>query len=147
MFSKVNVTKAVLLKFYQPVFKQAHKGTQGHALIIGGSYGKMGSVVLASKGALRSGCGLVTAFIPKCGYDILQISIPEVMVVTNSNTDNINSVHYDINPNAIGIGMGMGQEPATQKAFYEFLSATLQPLVLDADALNILSSNKDWISL
>lgn len=147
MFSTVTITKELLLKSYRPVAKEAHKGTQGHALLIGGSYGKMGSIYLSCKAALRSGCGLVTTFIPKCGYDIVQISIPEAMVITDSNNENITSVHYDINPNAIGIGMGMGQEAATQKAFYEFLSATLQPLVVDADALNMLSKNKEWISL
>jgi len=63
-------------KIYRPIDKFTHKGIQGHALIVGGSYGKMGSVVLASKACLKTGCGLVTAFIPKCGYEILQISIP-----------------------------------------------------------------------
>lgn len=147
MFTTVKITKELVLGFYKPVAKDTHKGAQGHALLIGGSYGKIGSVCLASKAALRSGCGLVTAFIPKCGYDIVQVSAPEAMVVSDSNNQIITAIHYDMLPNAIGIGMGMGQELSTQSAFHDFLTATLQPLVVDADALNILSKNKEWISL
>ncbi|NOQ91590.1 MAG: NAD(P)H-hydrate epimerase, partial [Flavobacteriaceae bacterium] len=65
---------------YKPRNKFSHKGTFGHSLIIGGSFGKIGAVVLASKSALKIGSGLVSAYIPKCGYNILQTSNPEVMV-------------------------------------------------------------------
>lgn len=147
MFSAIKITRELVLKSYKPIAKEAHKGTQGHALLIGGSYGKIGSICLSSKAALKSGCGLVTSFIPKCGYEIVQTSIPEAMVIVDTEEATITNIHYDIMPNAIGIGMGMGLESTTQKAFYEFLSATLQPLVVDADALNMLSKNKEWISL
>ena len=141
------VTSELISEIYQPIAIDTHKGTQGHALLIGGSYGKMGSVCLSSKAALKSGCGLVTALIPKCGYDIVQIAIPEAMVITNKEKKTIKKIDFQIKPDAIGIGMGLGHEVATQHAFHQFLINNKLPLVIDADALNILSLNKDWISL
>jgi ADP-dependent NAD(P)H-hydrate dehydratase len=132
---------------YQPIAPDTHKGRQGHALLIGGSYGKMGSVCLSSAAAIKSGCGLVTAFIPKCGYEIVQIAIPEVMVVTDRSEEFIATIGYDFVPHAIGIGMGMGQQQETHDAFHDFLVKTSTHLVVDADALNILSTHKDWLSL
>ena len=136
-----------ILKRYIPIDNSTHKGIQGHALLIGGSYGKIGAVCLSSKAALKTGCGLVTAFIPKCGYEIVQISIPEVMVLTDVQEKIISNITFDIVPQAIGIGPGIGQEHATQNALHEFFKANKTPLVIDADALNILSQNKSWLSL
>ncbi|MBC7747845.1 MAG: NAD(P)H-hydrate dehydratase [Methylotenera sp.] len=136
-----------ILKRYKCIDKQTHKGIQGHALLIGGSYGKIGSVCLSSKAALKTGCGLVTAFVPKCGYEIVQISIPEVMVLTDVQEKFISNITFDIIPQAIGIGPGIGQELYTQKALHDFLKINTAPLVMDADALNILSLNKSWLSL
>ncbi|MFE3847685.1 NAD(P)H-hydrate dehydratase [Flavobacterium sp. LB3P45] len=143
----IYIDKNEILKCYKPIDKHTHKGIQGHALLIGGSYGKIGAACLSSKAALKTGCGLVTAFIPKCGYEILQISIPEVMVLTDVQEKFISNITFDIVPQAIGIGPGVGQEQATQITFHEFLKTTKVPLVIDADALNILSQNKSWLSL
>jgi ADP-dependent NAD(P)H-hydrate dehydratase len=143
----IYIDKNEILKRYKPINKHTHKGIQGHALLIGGSYGKMGAACLSSKAALKTGCGLVTAFIPKCGYEIVQISIPEVMVLTDAQEKIISKITFDIMPQAIGIGPGIGQELATQKALYEFLKTNKVPLVIDADALNILSQNESWLSL
>lgn len=131
---------------YKSVAHNAHKGTQGHALIIGGSYGKIGAVCLSAKAALKSGCGLVTVYMPKCGYTVLQTSFPEAMVLTDGE-EYITQISFDFQPKAIGIGMGLGQHQDTQKALYEFLKIVSVPLVIDADALNILSYNKEWLKL
>lgn len=131
---------------YRPVPHYAHKGTQGHALIIGGSYGKIGSVMLSAKAALKSGCGLVTAYIPECGYTVLQTGFPEAMVLTGGDKY-IEDITFNLQPKAIGIGMGIGQEPMTQQAVFEFLKRQQVPLVIDADALNILSYNKEWLTI
>ncbi|TDW52263.1 hydroxyethylthiazole kinase-like uncharacterized protein yjeF [Flavobacterium sp. 270] len=147
MKSPYLITKEEILKFYKPINPQAHKGTQGHAVIIAGSYGKIGAAVLASKSCIKSGCGLVTAFVPKCGYQILQISIPEVMVITDENANSITNINIPLQPQAIGIGPGIGKELATQKALFEFLRINKSPLVLDADALNIISENISWLEL
>lgn len=141
------ITKEEILKFYKPINPHTHKGLQGHAVIIAGSYGKIGAAVLASKSCLKSGCGLVTTFTPKCGYQILQISIPEAMVVTDENANFITNIHFPIQPQAIAIGPGIGKELGTQKALFEFLRINKAPLVLDADALNILAENQSWLSL
>lgn len=141
------ITKSEILKRYKPIDSKAHKGTQGHALIIAGSYGKMGAAVLASMACLKSGCGLVTAFVPKCGYEILQISNPEVMTLTDVQEKFISIITFDIKPQSIAVGPGLGQETETQKAVLDFLKSNSVPLVIDADALNILSINKEWLAL
>lgn len=139
------ITKTEILKRYKPIENAAHKGTQGHAVIIGGSYGKMGSVCLASKASLMSGCGLVTSYIPKCGYNILQTFLPEAMVITDANENSISKIRIGFTPDAIGIGVGMGQDRQTKRALYQFLKSNRSPLVIDADALNILSLNREWL--
>lgn len=132
---------------YKPREKFSHKGTFGHSLIIAGSYGKIGAAVLSAEAALRSGSGLVTAFIPKCGYDIMQTSVPEVMCITDNSVDIITET-TDLSPyNAMGIGPGIGKDPKTSNSLYKFLTSDLlgKNLVLDADALNILAENPDFL--
>ena len=143
----ITISKEFIHTLYQPMAIDTHKGLQGHVLLIGGSYGKMGSVCLSSKAALKSGCGLVTSFVPKCGYAMVQITIPEAMVLTDSNETIISNIQLEFEPNAVGIGMGMGQDLLTEKAFYNFIINNKSSLVIDADGLNILSKNKNWLSL
>lgn len=134
-------------KRYKPISKFSHKGTQGHVLLIGGCFGKIGAMVLASQAALRSGCGLATVYAPKCGYEILQTASPEVMVITDENYHKITKIDFDFQPKAIGIGMGIGQEYETANAFHSFLKTNTIPLIIDADALNILSEHQEWLKL
>jgi hydroxyethylthiazole kinase-like uncharacterized protein yjeF len=147
MKNPIHIHKKEILKRYKPIDAHTHKGIQGHALLIGGSYGKIGAMVLSSKACLKTGCGLVTVFIPRCGYEILQTANPEVMVLTDVQEKYISKIEFDFMPNAIGIGPGIGQELETQNALLEFLTNDKTPLVIDADALNILSQNAAWISL
>ena len=147
MMTPVSIEKNEILKYYKPIAVDTHKGIQGHALIIGGSYGKIGAVCLSSKAALKAGCGLVTAYIPKCGYQIVQIAIPEVMVLTDVKKKYISNISFEFQPDAIGIGPGIGQDEVTQKVFLKFLKTNETPLVIDADGLNILSQNKSWFLL
>ncbi|APQ16274.1 bifunctional ADP-dependent NAD(P)H-hydrate dehydratase/NAD(P)H-hydrate epimerase [Maribacter hydrothermalis] len=136
------IGKNEVLMLYRPREKYAHKGTYGHSLIIGGSYGKIGAVCLTAKAALKVGSGLVTAFVPKIGYTILQTALPEIMVLTDSENEVLTSMQFELVPNVIGIGIGMGTSEKTITAFTKFLSSNKQPLVIDADALNIISNNK-----
>jgi hydroxyethylthiazole kinase-like uncharacterized protein yjeF len=147
MISITLIDQYQIAKRYQPILSTTHKGIQGHALLVGGSYGKMGSVCLSSKAAIKSGCGLVTTFVPQCGYDIVQIAIPEVMVLTDVQSHCISAIHFDIVPDAIGIGPGLGQNPSTQQGLYDFLKSNTSHLVIDADALNILALHPDWLDL
>ncbi|MBC7383537.1 MAG: NAD(P)H-hydrate dehydratase [Bacteroidia bacterium] len=114
----------------------AHKGTKGHVLLIGGSYGKMGAALLASKAALRAGCGMVTAFIPKVGYTIFQTALPEVMVQTNEAVCELRDFTITGNFDAIGVGPGMGTHPSTVLAFGKWLNQIKTLLLIDADGLN-----------
>ncbi|MBK5195116.1 MAG: NAD(P)H-hydrate dehydratase [Proteiniphilum sp.] len=130
----------------KPLGRFAHKGTEGHALIIGGSLGKIGSVCLASKAALKTGCGLVTAYLPKCGMPVIQSFLPEAMAVEDNHPERISYIGYDLLPDAIGIGIGMGQQAETEDAFHYFLKNNKAPLVIDADGLNLLAKHPKWLA-
>lgn len=137
------LTKELISKHYRSREKFGHKGSYGHSVIIGGSYGKIGSIILASKAAFRMGAGLVTTFIPKCGYEILQISIPEAMVITDENEEMLSKIELDFIPDSVAIGMGMGTSKKTSEAFGKFLQSSKKPMIIDADGLNCLSENPE----
>ena len=133
----------IIRKIYKPRNRFSHKGDFGHALLIAGSYGKMGAAVLSAKACLRSGAGLLTCHIPKCGHDVLQTTIPEAMLLTDFNSSFITNIEEDVsNFDAIGIGPGLGTAPETRKILKEILKKHTKPLVLDADALNCLAMEK-----
>ncbi len=121
----------------------AHKGTFGHAYLVAGSYGKMGAAILASKACLKMGCGLVTTHIPSCGYEILQISIPEAMASIDEEQKCIATIPNSDKYSAVGIGPGIGTDEITAQALLNFFKENYKPLVLDADALNILSTHEE----
>lgn len=126
--------------------KFSHKGTYGHALIMAGSYGKMGACVLAAKSCLRTGAGLVTAHIPKKGYDIIQTAVPECMVLLDNDKEIQANLPELSAYSAVAVGPGIGMADQTQKLLKLLIQQSVQPLVLDADALNILAENKTWLS-
>lgn len=136
------IGKNEVLSYYIPREKYSHKGTYGHSLIIGGSHGKIGAVHLSAKASLYAGSGLVTMYVPQCGYVPLQTNFPEAMVITDANENCISKIKFHIKPTVIGIGMGIGEGTKTVRAFTDFLNDNQTPLVIDADALNILSKNK-----
>lgn len=141
------ISKPEAKALYKPRNKFSHKGTYGHALIIGGSYGKMGSVSLTTTAALRAGAGLVTVYAPKCGYEILQTLIPEAMVLTDPHEEIITSIEYEFDPDVIGFGVGVGTREETVEGFKNLLKKYKNPIVIDADGLNILSKNKALLDL
>lgn len=127
--------------------KFSHKGNYGHALVVSGSYGKMGAAVLASRAALRSGPGLLTVHIPKCGYAIIQTSVPEAMVSIDDHEAFLTSKLTFDNYSTIGIGPGLGMAAETVKAFGAILQNFRRPMVIDADGLNILAENRELLHL
>ena len=141
------IGKHEVLPLYRPREKFAHKGQFGHALIIGGSYGKMGAVTLASRATLAAGAGLVSAYIPKCGYNVLQSSFPEAMVITDANEELITKINFKIEPTVISFGVGVGTDTKTVNAFSAFLKTNKTLLVIDADGINILSKKKALLKL
>ncbi len=141
------ISKPQAKALYKPRQRFTHKGTYGHALIVGGSYGKIGSVCLTATGALRAGAGLVTIYVPKCGYEILQTSLPEAMVITDPHLEILTNIEYDFDPDVIGFGVGVGTGEETVTAMRSLLKKNKKPMVIDADGLNILSKNADLLSL
>jgi len=124
----------------------AHKGDFGHALLIAGSYGKMGACVLAARAALRSGLGLLTAHVPSKGYEIIQTAVPEAMVSIDKNAKMFSNLPKLNKYNAVGIGPGLGVHKASHDAFLKLLKNN-SPLVIDADGLNSIAKNPEWIKL
>jgi len=123
----------------------SHKGDYGHACIIAGSYGMMGAAVLSSKACLRSGVGKLTCFIPGIGYDIMQTSIPEAMVKvcgkkSIKEVDDLNK--FDV----VGIGPGIGIYKSHCLLLKKIFSEYKKPIVIDADALNVISENKKLLN-
>lgn len=133
---------------YRPRNRFAHKGMLGHAALISGSYGKMGAAVLAAGACLRSGAGLLTLHIPACGYEILQSRVPEAMLVTDPDSKYLTQAPADLTKyDAIGVGPGIGTDDATKMMLHAILHHYRGPMVLDADALNIIAGQKDLMSL
>ena len=130
----------------KPRKRFAHKGTFGHALLIAGSYGMAGASILSARACLRSGVGLLTVHVPIHNHDLLQTTVPEAIVQTDIHD------HYFAEPvdtdryQAIAIGPGLGQEEDTALAMMEQIQGCPVPLVLDADAINIFGTHRNWLS-
>ena len=126
--------------------KFSHKGTYGHALLIAGSFGKMGAAILASQACLRSGVGLLHTHVPKAGVNILQAASPETMISIDAEGNYFSQVPDIGLYNVIGIGPGLGMKQQSQLAMKSLIQNSPSPMVIDADALNILSENPTWLA-
>ena len=124
--------------------KFAHKGHFGHAYLMAGSYGKAGAAVLAARAAMRSGAGLLTVKIPNAAYEVLQTAVPEAMCVADDHPHIVSGVAKLEGFNAVGAGPGLGTHDQTARALKLLIQNTGVPMVLDADALNILAENLTW---
>ncbi|GAA4271667.1 NAD(P)H-hydrate dehydratase [Aquimarina gracilis] len=138
------IGKNEVLPLYRSRHKYSHKGTFGHCVLVGGSYGKIGSVVLATRAALKIGAGLATAYIPECGYNVLQSTVPEAMVIADDD-DELSEIKIDFEPSSVGIGIGLGTNSKTIKAFAGFLKGNKAPIVIDADGINILAKHPEFL--
>ena len=123
----------------------AHKGTMGHALVIAGSYGMAGAAVLATKACLRAGAGKVTVRTPRRNNDILQISVPEAIIDIDRDELYFNETVDTEDMDAVCIGPGLRQQENTAIAVISQIRRTQCPLVLDADALNVLANHRAWL--
>lgn len=128
--------------------RHSHKGNYGHALLIAGSKGKMGAAVLAGKACLHSGVGLLSVMPPSCGTIILQTALPEAMVSENEGIDYLqkHSIAFE-NYTSIGIGPGLEQQKETLQLLRAVLENANQPLVIDADGLNLLGANRELLEI
>ena len=139
--------KSKALSLYKPRDPFANKGNFGHALLLAGSYGKMGAAVLAAKACLSAGVGLLTSYFPSCGYEIMQSSVPEAMAMVDDNEFHLTVT--PLNPDmyqAAGLGPGIGTDDETAQMVKNFIKDFHHPLVLDADAINIISKSPELLS-
>lgn len=135
------ITEQLFYCKIKPRQRFSHKGTYGHGLLIAGSKGKMGAAILSSRAALRSGIGLLTAHVPGCGNDIIQISVPEAMCTLDKDADKITQLPPSLdNYTAIAIGPGLGQGEHLNTILTSLFNKINVPLILDADALNTIAS-------
>lgn len=135
--------------------RYSNKGTFGHALIMAGSYGKLGAAILAARACLRSGVGLLTVHVPKCGYGIIQEAVPEAMCEPDGNQFVLTGVvDRGLSPSegkapseytTVGIGPGIGKAFETLDMLKTVLPTLKKPMVIDADALNLLSENRELL--
>lgn len=117
----------------------ANKSDFGSPLLIAGSYGMMGAAVMAATGALRSGAGKVTVYSPRCGFNILQTAVPEAMFRPDKNDIVVSDMLVARDYDAVGIGPGLGTAEMTSQALETLFKQYRRPLVVDADALNIIA--------
>ncbi|WP_420147061.1 NAD(P)H-hydrate dehydratase [Spirosoma sp.] len=131
--------------------RYSNKGTFGHALLLVGSHGKMGAAVLAARACLRSGVGLLTVQVPRCGYSILQMAVPEAMCLPDGHQNVLTGSSEIEGPSpsdysTVGIGPGIGKAPETLSMLKALLPKLKKPIVIDADALNLLSENRELLN-
>jgi hydroxyethylthiazole kinase-like uncharacterized protein yjeF len=131
------LTQDIVKELIKPREASSHKGTYGHALLVAGNIGRMGASVIASRACLRSGTGLLTVNVPKSERLILQSAIPEAMLIFRE------KLNHDLSAfSSLGIGCGVGTGQESVDLLIHILAHFKKPILLDADALNIISANK-----
>ena len=135
-----------LIQHIKPRPVHSHKGNYGHALIAGGSMGKMGAIVLALKACVTSGAGKTTAFIPASSLSIVQTAIPEAMALISDDDDCLGGTINTEWASAICFGPGAGTSTRTAQVLKLIIQQATVPLLIDADGLNILAENPTWLS-
>ncbi len=146
--SPFQITEPEDLRFFLKGRKKFdHKGKFGHSFLIAGGYGKIGAAILAGKACLRAGTGLLTIHVPRLGYEVVQTSLPEAMVSIDSYDKLISKIPSIELYTAVGIGPGIGKTGPTMQALRSLLLRSSNPLVIDADAINIIAENRELIDL
>lgn len=143
------LTTSSVAEILRPLQPFANKGTFGHGLLIAGSAGMPGAAILAATAALRGGIGKVTVHTASLATQHLPARLPEAILHPDANEHHISELdwstaHKDIN--AIAIGPGIGTHRQTVTLLKNMLDEIHSPVILDADALNILSENKTWLA-
>ena len=141
-FTTEDVVKPIIRKRT----KFSHKGTYGHALLVAGSSGKTGAALLAAEACMRTGVGLLTAHLPKDALLPMQVYLPEAMTSIDKSNTHCTEINDIIPYTAIGVGPGLGKNGETVTLLKKIIQEATQPLVLDADALNIIADNPTWLS-
>lgn len=139
-------TEDVAMPILRKRSKFSHKGTYGYAFLVAGSEGKTGAALLAAEACLRTGVGLLTAHLPKSAVLPMQIYLPEAMIDIDKSDAHCSEINDILSYTAIGAGPGLGKDAETVIALKKIIQEATVPLVLDADALNIIADNPTWLS-
>ncbi len=150
----INEVKAayhlVELELLKPWWKHrpkfSHKGSFGHVLLLAGSATKTGAAVLAAKACMRTGPGLLHVHLPQKACLPMQAAFPEAMISVDAHQQHLSELP-DLTPyDVVAAGPGLGTADETANALKLLIQQFKQPLVLDADALNIIAENKTWLA-
>ena len=139
------IDEKTVVDMLKPRGKFAHKGQMGHALLVAGSQGMAGAATLAARACLRSGVGKVTVHTPRCNNGIIQISVPEAILHLDKEETYICQASDSNDYDAMGIGPGIGVAENTAIALMTIIRGAKKPCIIDADALNILSTHRAWL--
>ena len=139
------LTRDFLLNTVKSRKKFDHKGSFGHLLIVSGSKGMMGSTILMSRAALSSGVGKLSILSPKCGEHILQTTVIEAILEQNNGKNYLTDT-YNLKHDWLAIGPGIGTNLKTKNFLISLLKKVKTPIVLDADAINIISNENKLLS-
>ncbi len=131
----------LIARIYKPRKKFSHKGTYGHTLIVAGDKGKMGAALLCARACLRSGSGLVTGLVPKSEFAIIQTAAPEAMAAGQEDIQSLDWSKYS----SVGLGPGLGTGENAASVVQQVISNFNKPIVIDADALNIISQDESLL--
>jgi hydroxyethylthiazole kinase-like uncharacterized protein yjeF len=132
-------------KLYRLRSRFSHKGTYGHAVLVGGSQLMLGSIILAAKSCMRSGVGKTSVMMPNKAHLTMIQHQPEVMLIDNPSSHFISYQSLEFEPNSVGIGVGIGTSTEAFDALKSWLVNSKSPLVIDADALNLIAKHENLL--
>ena len=139
------ITEALISEWLKTRDPFSHKGDYGRASLVAGSVGMIGAALLSARACMRSGVGLLTVHVPECGYAIMQQGLPEAKCQADQHYTHHTYVEVPLGTEVVGIGPGIGLHVQTQWALHRLMLMNPKiPMVLDADALNILAENPQW---
>ncbi len=134
------ISESMIEGLFKPRDAGSHKGNHGHPLLFAGSKGKIGACIIAAKACLRTGAGLLTVHVDAEERMTVHIAIPEAMVSSPGDAEALDRF------SAVGVGPGLGTTTATKEALFALVDRWKKPMVLDADALNIMASSPHYLN-
>ena len=136
----------IIRNIIKPRDKFSNKGDHGHACLIAGSYGMMGAAILAARGCSVAGSGKLSCYIPECGYIIMQLAVPEALCIAKG-AHHIEGLGELMHFDSLGAGPGLGNTESTKNILLDIFRKYKKPVVLDADALNVLAAEPMLLNL
>lgn len=148
-WTKERLTSDTVRPLYKPLNPYAHKGSFGHGLLIAGSASMPGAVLLSASAAMRGGLGKLTVHTAARAANFIPSTLPEAILSVDENEQVVSRIPWQSlqsNINAIALGPGLGTDRKTINVIKDVLDSVKAPIILDADALNMLAENKTWLA-